>query len=211
MLADSVWYGVAAIGFGMVLASCRSPTDHGEQVCEGFADWRSAPYVLPYAVGQEFTVLQGNCAASGNGHRDANRYGYDFGMPIGTPFVAARRGVVLHIEESHVDGEVAPTGFDNYITIQHDDETVALYGRHLTQNGALVGLGHIVDQGEQLGWSGNTGNTANISHLHFSVHKCDPVVGGSQTCGTLPVTFRNADPNPEGLQQGRSYRALPYP
>ena len=179
-------------------------------MCEGYADWRSSPYVLPYAVGQEFTLVQANCAPSGNGHWDANRYGYDFGMPIGTAFVAARRGVVLHVEESHIDGEVAPTGFDNYIVIRHDDETVALYG-HLTQHGALVVIGQIVDQGEQLGSSGNTGNTANIPHLHFSVHRCDPVVGGSQTCATVPATFRNTDANPEGLLQGRSYRALPYP
>jgi len=41
-------------------------------------------------------------------------------MPIGTPIDAARGGIVTQVEESHVDGQVAATGFDNLIVIQHD-------------------------------------------------------------------------------------------
>ncbi len=35
----------------------------------------------------------------------------------------------------------------------------------------------------------------------------DNVVHLPTSCGTLPVTFRNTDPNPEGLVAGRNYPA----
>jgi murein DD-endopeptidase MepM/ murein hydrolase activator NlpD len=145
----------------------------------------------------------------GNGHRGVNRYSYDFDMAIGTEFVAAREGTVVQVEQSHFDRQIARTGFDNYIVVRHDDGTTALYG-HMTHNGAAVTVGDVVRQGTALGRSGITGNTANIPHLHFSVQVCDPVTGGSASCPTVPSTFQNAEANPEGLQVGRAYRALPY-
>ena len=202
----SVVVAIAACG----AYGCGSPTaPDSSEVCSGYPDWQSSPYVLPYPVGDAFAVIQGNCAAAGNGHRDVNRYSYDFGMPIGTAFVAARGGTVVEVEQSHFDGQVAPTGLDNYIVVRHDDGTAALYG-HLTHDGAAVSVGDVVLQGAALGRSGNTGNTANVPHLHFSVQACDPVTGGSAACPTVPSTFRNTDANPQGLQVGRTYRALPY-
>jgi murein DD-endopeptidase MepM/ murein hydrolase activator NlpD len=71
----------------------------------------------------------------------------------------------------------------------------------------LVALGAPVTQGQVLGFSGNTGNTGNIPHLHFSVHICDPVADGLEVCPTSPSNFRNTDPNPQGLVVGRRYTA----
>ena len=127
-------------------------------------------------------------------------------MPIGSAIVAARAGLVVQVEESHRDGEVAPTGFDNLLVIAHEEGTTALYG-HLTHEGALVERGDRVAQGAPIARSGNTGNTGNKAHLHFSVAPCDPVARGTSACPTLPVNFRNTDPNPEGLLRGRAYRA----
>lgn len=42
-----------------------------------------------------------------DGHRDSERYAYDFDMPIMTPFVAVRSGLAVHIETSHVDSSTA--------------------------------------------------------------------------------------------------------
>ena len=180
-----------------------------DATCAGFTDWRVSEYVLPYAVGSAFRVLQGNCSAAGSGHRGANRYGYDFDMPIGTPVHAARDGAVIQVEESHLDGQVAATGLDNYVVVRHADGTTALYG-HLTHEGALVVAGDAVRRGDFIARSGNTGNTGNVPHLHFSVQSCDPVAGGTAACPTLPVTFRNTDANPQGLEVGRSYVGLPF-
>ena len=176
------------------------------EACTGYQDWPASAYVLPYAVGTTFRVSQGNCSPPGDGHRGTEGYAYDFDMPIGTGFVAMRAGVVVHVEASHVDGQGAATGFDNYMVIRHGDGTHALYG-HLTNNGAVVVEGKSVAQGEMIGRSGNTGNTNNFPHLHVGVHACDPVVNGSAACVTQAMTFRNTDPNPNGLQRGLRYEA----
>jgi murein DD-endopeptidase MepM/ murein hydrolase activator NlpD len=188
--------------------ACGGATDPqaANEVCEGFAEWLTSPYVLPFPVGAAYLVDQANCSSPGNGHRGAARYGYDFLMPIGTRVTAARGGVVLLLEESHLDGEVAPSGKDNYLLILHDDGSVALYG-HFTNSGVAVDSGATVQAGDAVGYSGNTGNTGNKPHLHFSVHSCNPVVLGSDACPTVPVTFSNTDPNPQGLARGRTYTA----
>ncbi len=177
--------------------------------CSGYPDSNSSPYVLPFSPGESYRVSQGNCSPPGNGHRDSEKYAYDFDMPIGTPFVAVRSGVVLHVEESHQDGQVASKGFDNYIIIRHDDGTHALYA-HLTHNGSDVGVGNRIALGQRIGKSGNTGNTNNYPHLHLAMHICDPVANGSEDCPTWPITFKNAGPNPNGLQRGQIYEAKDY-
>src|SRR6478609_8330070 len=90
-----------------------------EETCTGYGDWQTSSYVLPYASGVSFKVIQGNCAPAGNGHTGVNRYAYDFDMTIGTPFLAMRGGTVAEVEQSHFDGQVALTGLDNYIVIKH--------------------------------------------------------------------------------------------
>lgn len=181
------------------------------ETCDGFAAWETSAYVLPYAVGSSYFVSQANCTPAGNegGHRGVKKFGYDFDMLIGTPILAARAGVVLQVEESHVDGQIAFTGLDNYVVVEHSDGTTALYG-HMTYDGVAVSVGAPVEAGQVIAYSGNTGNTANNPHLHFSVQSCDPVSRGTNGCPTLPVTFRNTDPNPDGLHVGRAYQARPY-
>ena len=196
---------VIAAVFMTLLACSTEPSD--TETCEGFSDWQASPYVLPYPVGTQYLVDQGNCSPPGNGHRGGGRYASDFLMAVGTPLTVARAGTVLHVEESHVDGEIAATGFDNYVVIGHDDGTADLYG-HFTHDGVDVSLGQVVAASTSLGRSGNTGNTGNKPHLHISNHRCDPVALGNAACPTLPVTFRNTDPNPQGLVRGRTYPAL---
>ncbi|MBC7790847.1 MAG: M23 family metallopeptidase [Anaerolineae bacterium] len=190
----------------VLLSGCKGGTLDADAACTGWPDWNTSSYILPYQTGTAYTVIQGQCSPPGNGHRGENRYAFDFGMAINTAFIAARSGNVVSLVESHQDGEVGATGFDNYIVVQHADGTAALYG-HITRNGAVVGIGSSVTQGELLGFSGNTGNTGNVPHLHFSVHRCNPVTGGSEGCPTVPSNFRNTDPNPQGLQTGRAYPA----
>jgi hypothetical protein len=77
---------------------------------------------------------------------------------------------------------------------------------HLTEHGALVKIGDRVEAGQPIGLSGNSGNTGGLPHLHFHLCACSEPVN----CGTLPVTFRNTEANPNGLTAHRHYRALPY-
>jgi murein DD-endopeptidase MepM/ murein hydrolase activator NlpD len=124
-------------------------------------------------------------------------------MPIGTTVTAARAGVVAEIRMKFRDGQPGE-GESNWVKIRHADGTIAAYS-HLTEKGALVRIGDPVVAGQPIGLSGNTGNTGGLPHLHFHVCPCSEPVD----CGTLPVTFRNADPEPTGLRAKRKYMALP--
>jgi murein DD-endopeptidase MepM/ murein hydrolase activator NlpD len=197
---------IALLASGSCARAPAGPSD--VETCTGYPDWQASAYVLPYPPGASYRVSQANCSPAGNGHRGSERYAYDFDMPVGTPFMAVRSGVVIHVEASHTDGQIAATGLDNYIVIRHADGTHALYG-HLTRDGALVPRGADAVQGAVIGRSGNTGNTANLPHLHVGVHACDPVASGSAACPTQPLTFRNTEPNPAGLERDRRYPARP--
>ncbi|HEY3897026.1 MAG TPA: M23 family metallopeptidase [Chthoniobacter sp.] len=175
--------------------------DHQDS-CGPFPDWRTSAYVLPYPVGAAYYVSQGNC--SSGGHRGAYKYAYDFVMPIGTTVTAARAGVVVEIRMKFHDGQPGE-GESNWVKIRHADGTIAAYS-HLTAHGALVKIGDHVVAGQPIGLSGNTGNTGGLPHLHFHLCPCSEPVD----CGTLPVTFRNTEPNPDGPQAKHTYPALPY-
>lgn len=174
--------------------------------CEGYPPWASSDYVLPYPVGESHMVIQGNC--TGGGHNGFHRYGYDFGTAIGEVVTAARDGVVLDLVEGLEDGEgnFNPDSTSNHLTIEHADGTVALYA-HLTKNGVLVEEGDFVMAGDRIGLTGNSGWTAGIPHLHFSVHVCNI---SRVFCPSVPVTFRNTTANPVGLDANQVYAAGPF-
>jgi len=162
--------------------------------CGRYPDWESSPYVLPYPVGESYAVWQGNC--TWGGHHGPYQYSYDFLMPIGTLVTAARDGVVVDIQDGFRDGEAV----ENWVAIEHVDGTVASYS-HL--HSLLVHIGDHVQAGDSVGLSGNTGQTGGVPHLHFHLSACIQ----PEDCGTLPVTFRNTDPNPGRLVEGVSYEA----
>jgi hypothetical protein len=159
----------------------------------------TSPYVLPYESGESFCVGQGNCGDGSHAPGTDVQYAYDFFMSIGTHVISAREGKVLLVEERFEDG-TRIAGQENYINILHADGSIAGYV-HLTKNGARVAENDIVKQGEWIGLSGNSGNSSE-PHLHFHVQACNG-------CLTIPVTFRNTRPHPNGLVQGECYAAVP--
>jgi murein DD-endopeptidase MepM/ murein hydrolase activator NlpD len=160
-----------------------------------------AKYVLPYPVGREYSCLQGfNDPYSHNG---TFCYSVDFGMPIGTLVTAARSGRVVYIIESYSD-EDRTEGHENVVVVMHEDSTYARYV-HLTTNGALVKIGQTVLPGDTIGSSGNSGS-GGPPHLHFDVTKTHT----GRNDQTIPFDFKNTTQHPIGLQEGASYKALPY-
>lgn len=158
-----------------------------------YPEQEDSPYVLPAEPGVVIVVGQGNC--TDGSHSGDQQFAYDFDMPIGTAVVAARSGVVLDAEGQYVDGTRTP-GEENFILVEHDDGSVAGYF-HLTRDGVLVDIGDVVDAGEVIGLSGDTGDSTE-PHLHFEV--LDVEDGDS-----LPVTFRNTRPHPQGLVDLETY------
>jgi murein DD-endopeptidase MepM/ murein hydrolase activator NlpD len=126
---------------------------------------KSFAYRYPFTSGKSYKVTQGpNGTIS---HQDA--FAFDFEMPVGTPVFAARSGIVAMVKaDSHNGGPDRSYLEDaNFISVYHSDETVANYF-HLNTGGVIVKEGQYVEEGELIGYSGNTGFTTG-PHLHFEV------------------------------------------
>jgi murein DD-endopeptidase MepM/ murein hydrolase activator NlpD len=149
-------------------------------------DDSSFVYSLPFAVGDKHRLVQGYFSRFT--HR--NRAALDFKMKKGTAIYAARAGVVTRVKEDGdkggLDREYRQYG--NNIIINHHDNTRAGYW-HLQHNGVLVNIGDTVQQGQLIGYSGNTGYTA-FPHLHFIVWRSE--TGNWRQIGTRFQTRRGA-------------------
>ena len=178
--------------------------------CGSFPERTSSPYALPFAVGRQFGVSRthGHYLASNGG---VGIYAIDIPMPIGTTVHAIRAGVVVAVEARFSNDDHADY-HENWVMVRHADGTVARY-MHLTTSGALVSVGDSVTQGQAVGLSGNSGASTS-PHLHFDVQRCGPNLPpryNNLPCGmTVPLSFRNAEPQACGLEAGRTYRALPF-
>ena len=169
--------------------------------CGPYPEESTSPYVLPYEVGSSYLVGQGNCTNGSHRTGTPDQYGYDFLMPTGTILIASRAGTVTRVVDRFMDGTGVP-GEENVVGITHDDGSTALYF-HLAENGAMVLLQQVVSVGDVIALSGNSGNSTE-PHLHFVVDG-PPGTGG---VGTVPITFSNTVPHPNGLVEGQFYEAF---
>lgn len=162
----------------------------------------SALYSLPYAAGSSFKVTQGYHGTFS--HTGPDEFATDWKMPVGTPVLAAREGVVVSVKDQFEKGGANRKFEDcaNMIVIQHIDGTMAHYC-HLSPRSAKVRLGQKVRAGDLLAASGNTGFTSG-PHLHFAVFKARNGYGRE----TIPVKFRTAEGDGLTLTSGNTYRAL---
>lgn len=159
-------------------------------------------YSLPYSAGAEYKVTQGYNGTYS--HSGSDQYAIDFKMSPGTPVHAARGGVVVKIKvDSAVGGpDRKYENSANYILVRHSDGTLANYA-HLSKDGAKVKVGQIVEPGDLIALSGNTGFTSG-PHLHFSVFKTKD---GKQR-QSIPVKFQSAGANSLTLAEGKSYKCV---
>ena len=126
-------------------------------------------YRLPFAKGSSQRVSQGY-----NGeytHKGHSRYAIDFAMDVGTEVYAARNGVVVKLKENSNKGGDSRkfSRYGNYVTIEHDDSTLATY-YHLRQYGVIPKIGDKIQRGDLIAYSGNTGYSSG-PHLHLAVFK----------------------------------------
>lgn len=155
--------------FSLQPLNAASPMRFETRLSLALGDPRAKPagdaYPLPWRGGP-FSVSQG--ANGGYSHfTPKSRYAIDIAMPVGTPIVAAREGVVVKTENRQSGRGRDPSG--NFVRILHADGTMAVY-LHLSQGSVRVKEGQRVAQGTLLGLSGNTGNSSG-PHLHFVVQR----------------------------------------
>jgi Membrane proteins related to metalloendopeptidases len=86
--------------------------------------------------------------------------GVELGCPIGTPVIASAGGKIVSAKSSGYNG-----GYGKVIIIAHENNTQTLYA-HLSR--VDVNVGDIVQQGDIIGLTGNTGKSTG-PHLHFEI------------------------------------------
>lgn len=98
-------------------------------------------------------------------------YGIDLRGPRGVPVVASAPGVVSTVVTGCSEGNRwCGGGYGNYIIVTHlinGEQYVTLYA-HL--NSVNVSRGQVVNQGQQIGTIGHTGDSTG-PHLHFEIHE----------------------------------------
>lgn len=119
---------------------------------------------VPFACGARFPVSQGHATGS---HQSHDTYAWDFRMPEGTPITAARSGVVrLARGDSRQGGcDAKMARHANYVVLEHAGD---LETQYLHFSSVVVKVGERVEEGQLLGYSGNTGWSCG-PHLHFKV------------------------------------------
>jgi murein DD-endopeptidase MepM/ murein hydrolase activator NlpD len=109
--------------------------------------------------------------------------GVDLMAALGTPVFAAGDGVVRGAE---------PKGrYGNWIEIEHTGALATVYG-HLSGFAPDVVAGHHVNQGDLIGFTGNTGRTTG-PHLHFEILFSGRPVNPIDNPATKYVQLRGTD------------------
>ena len=121
----------------------------------------------PIGVAGRFTQLFGQTAfARANAHLYGRPFhdGVDFGLPVGTPIVAAGDGVVIAMGNTGLVRRCRLWG--KWILLRHNNGLSTIYA-HLSL--IKVFPGQKVKKGDLIAYSGNTGNSTG-PHLHFGVY-----------------------------------------
>lgn len=126
-------------------------------------------YRIPFRAVESYFIGQGFGGMAT--HNDPqSHYAIDITMPVGTPILAARDGIVMHVEKDFYGGGTNRDKYGsraNYVRVLHEDGTMAVYA-HLDLESVSVRPGSAVVAGELIGLSGNTGMSSG-PHLHFAI------------------------------------------
>ncbi len=151
---------------------------------EGAAVERAEPMELevPFGCGSRIVISQAHNTFS---HVGTDAWAWDFRVPVGTPVLAARDGVVRLVRSDSVRGGCDRSfGPDaNYVVLEHEG---GLETQYLHFSKVFVHLGQQVRAGTPLGEVGQTGFSCG-AHLHFQLQRAKEGVWAGQS---VPARFR---------------------
>lgn len=126
---------------------------------------RTFTYDLPFAKAKTHRVSQSYFGTFSH----QGKHALDFTMAEGTPIHAIRTGKVIQLKKDSNSGCPTRNCIDqaNFVWLEHADGTIAEYA-HLQLNGTDLQLGAMVQKGDKIGLSGNTG-FSQAPHLHLEV------------------------------------------
>lgn len=104
--------------------------------------------------------------------------GSDVPVEIGTVIHAMDGGKVYSAKYAEGSGGANPSGYGNYIILEHDKGYYSVYAHLSAVN---VKKGDKVSQGQKIGKSGNTGNSTG-PHLHIELTTSDERFGKTADC-----------------------------
>jgi len=189
--------GNGLLGFGTAYAGEISlrPPFNGQYPLTSFFDHSYPNYGSYNGV----TIYNGESVNDCSPHCYQGHSGYDWSMPEGTPIYAVSSGIV----EDRITSSIS---YGNRIIILHANGFRSLYA-HLRQNTPFnVSIGDEVQQGDLIGWSGNTGNSSG-AHLHFGFYRGPYDV--NETNVNDPFGWRGSYPDPlTGFGSGHTASCL---
>jgi murein DD-endopeptidase MepM/ murein hydrolase activator NlpD len=146
-------------------------------------------YRLPWADGSSFMFTQVPGGRITSHFTKATLHAVDIAMPVGTPVVAGRAGVVEAAEARYgASADEEPLTYEgNFVSVRHADGSAGIYA-HLKHRGVAVAVGEKVEAGQLLGYSGATGDVER-PHLHFAVTRMVRNSSGWQEVVSVPVKF----------------------
>ncbi|MCP4006196.1 MAG: M23 family metallopeptidase [bacterium] len=158
---------------------------------------QSAAYGFPF---DEATPRPMTSGPGDRLHQGKDWNAVDFGLPIGTPVLASRDGVVARVVDGYTEGGLEPRlePRANTVLVLHADGSFAVYA-HLSP-GIPVSPGQQVRIGDWIGSSGNTGYSSG-PHLHMAVY----VLTANTRVESVPWVFADLRGSLSELVPGRLY------
>lgn len=140
--------------------------------------------------------------SSFSGDKTKNENHYSFGKRINAPGAGTIIALENNIDDNYTSGTVnaGTTLAGNYIMIDHLNGEYSMLA-HLKKGTIIVSVGDVIAKGQEVGKSGNSGNST-APHLHYHLQNTPDLLEGIG----LPAQFTNYNANDVFIDRGEPVR-----